>query len=168
MPDKLTDKERCLIFIPNNANYIEILGHKIDGFESFEAFCEHLKKYAELEETVNRLQEKNSNLTSDLTSLQKDFSSLKAENERLKDALIKSGELCDSAKGIIATQNGKIECLKEDVAQKIRRAKAEAYKECVEKVKEELGEWVGADKCIPYFRVKKVADSILKEFVGED
>lgn len=45
-----------LIYIPKDANYIEILGYRIDGFNSFEAFCEHLKKYAELEETVERQQ----------------------------------------------------------------------------------------------------------------
>lgn len=45
-------KDKFLIFAPNDENYIEILGHRIDGFESFEAFCEHLKKYVELEETV--------------------------------------------------------------------------------------------------------------------
>lgn len=48
--------EKMLINIPNEGNYIEILGHKIDGFDSFESFCEYLKKYAELEETVNRQQ----------------------------------------------------------------------------------------------------------------
>lgn len=50
----MTDNERCLLFVPNEGNYIEILGYKIDGYDSFEAFCEHLNKYAELEETVNR------------------------------------------------------------------------------------------------------------------
>lgn len=49
----MTD-EKILICIPPNGSYIEILGHRIDGFESFEAFCEHLKKYAVLEETVKR------------------------------------------------------------------------------------------------------------------
>ena len=50
----MTDRGKMLIYIPKDENYIEILGHRIDGFESFEAFCEHLNKYAELEETVNR------------------------------------------------------------------------------------------------------------------
>lgn len=57
-------EDRLLIFIPKDGNYIEILGHRIDGFESFEAFCEHLKNYAVLEETVK---------------------TQKAEIERLKD-----------------------------------------------------------------------------------
>ena len=66
----MTDNNECriLINIPADENYIEILGHRIDGFESFEAFLEHLKKYAELEETVK---------------------SQKAEIERLKDRLEK-------------------------------------------------------------------------------
>ena len=46
-------ENKNLIFIPKDGNYIEILGHRIDGFDSFEAFCEHLNKYAELEEIVN-------------------------------------------------------------------------------------------------------------------
>ena len=50
----MTDKGRELIHIPANAEYIEILGHRIDGYESFEAFLEHLNRYAELEETVER------------------------------------------------------------------------------------------------------------------
>ena len=66
----MTDNEsRTLIFIPKDANYIEILGHKIDGFDSFEAFCEHLKKYAELEETVNRLQAENKSLNAEINLL---------------------------------------------------------------------------------------------------
>lgn len=50
----MTDKNegRLLINIPADGNYIEILGYRIDGFESLEAFLEHLEKYAVLEETV--------------------------------------------------------------------------------------------------------------------
>lgn len=50
----MTDNNECriLINVPADENYIEILGHRIDGLESFEAFLEHLKKCAELEETV--------------------------------------------------------------------------------------------------------------------
>lgn len=50
----MTNENKNLIYIPKDANYIEILGYRIDGFDSFEAFCEHLKKYAELEDTVER------------------------------------------------------------------------------------------------------------------
>lgn len=50
----MTDNDRMLIHIPKDGEYIEILGHRIDGFDSFQAFCEYLKKFAEMEETINR------------------------------------------------------------------------------------------------------------------
>lgn len=120
----MTDNEN-LIYIPKDANYIEILGYRIDGFNNFEAFCEHLKKYAELEETVNRLQ---------------------AENERFEnEAFIY-----------------KIRWAKAEVRE--TKAKAEAYKECIEKVK-------------AYFRETRFAydaenlceelDELLEEKLGE-
>lgn len=46
------EENKCLIYIPKDGNYIEILGYKIDGFDSFEKFCEHLKRYTELEEEM--------------------------------------------------------------------------------------------------------------------
>ena len=71
------------------------------------------------------------------------------------------------------------ERLKEEVKEHIKKSvakrkydktliKAEAYKECIEKVKEELCDWVGADKSINYSRIEKVCDNLLKEMVGED
>lgn len=50
----MTDNDRMLIYIPKDGEYIEILGHRIDGFDSFQAFCEYLKKFAEMEDTINR------------------------------------------------------------------------------------------------------------------
>jgi hypothetical protein len=50
----MTDKNRSLIYIPGDGNYIEILGYKIDGFESFDAFCEYLYSYSELEDRCKR------------------------------------------------------------------------------------------------------------------
>lgn len=50
----MTDNEKMLIHIPAGGEYIEILGHRIDGFDSFEAFCQHLGKFTEMEETINR------------------------------------------------------------------------------------------------------------------
>lgn len=59
---KINEPNDTIIYIPADGNYIEILGHRIDGFESFEAFCEHLHKYSKLESrckrfknTINRL-----------------------------------------------------------------------------------------------------------------
>ena len=45
----------------------------------------------------------------------------------------------------------------------LETAKAEAYKRCIENAKEELYEWVGADDSIPYTRIKRVLDNLLKE-----
>ena len=50
----MTDNDKILIHIPKGGQYIEILGHRIDGFDSFEAFCEYLKKCADMEDTINR------------------------------------------------------------------------------------------------------------------
>ena len=50
----MTDNDRMLRYIPKDGEYIEILGHRIDGFDSFQAFCEYLKKFAEMEDTINR------------------------------------------------------------------------------------------------------------------
>ena len=51
----MSDINKNIIYIPADGNYIEILGYKIDGFESFEAFCEHLNNYAKLEDRCERL-----------------------------------------------------------------------------------------------------------------
>lgn len=50
----MTDNDKMLIHIPKDRDYIEILGYRIDGFDSFEAFCEHLKKFSDMEDTINR------------------------------------------------------------------------------------------------------------------
>jgi hypothetical protein len=67
--DLFFPEKRILISIPKDGQYIEILGHKIDGFESFEAFCEHLAKYAMLEH-------ENKKLRSVIEELQKEVKSL--------------------------------------------------------------------------------------------
>ena len=98
----MTDNDnKNLIWIPKEGNYIEILGHRIDGFDSFEAFCEYLKKYAELEEMVNCLQ---------------------AEKERYK-------------KYYFQHEYDKWE----------KEIKAEAYKECIEKIKAESSSCVATN-----------------------
>ena len=82
--------------------------------------------------------------------LESEVKRLQAENERLKDC--------------IDEQDIEIASL----WKRIEDAKAEAYKRCIENAKEELYEWVGADNCIPYSRIKRVLDNLLKELVGED
>ena len=100
----MNGKERILIHIPADGNYIEILGFKIDGFKSFEAFCEHLKKYAELEEENNRLKDEKKCLVDSQINLQKILSekiaerdSAKAEINHLKKLLAESEAKCNEA-----------------------------------------------------------------------
>ena len=45
--------------------------------------------------------------------------------------------------------------------------KTEAIKRFAENAKEELYDWVGADNSIPFYRIKKVIDNLVKEMVGE-
>ena len=60
-PMKPTE-ERPLIFIPAEGNYIEILGHRIEGFDSWESFLEYLNKRATLEEENKKLTNEKSSL----------------------------------------------------------------------------------------------------------
>lgn len=108
------NEKRFLIDIPADGNYIEILGHRIDGFESFEAFCEHLKKYAELEETVK---------------------SQKAEIEALKEAKEKAQA---TAAGVIKRQDAEIKKLRDsrDRWRQIAEAFDKATRENEEAVEE--------------------------------
>ena len=92
-----------------------------------------------LVDLINRLQEKNSNLTSDLTSL-------KAENERLKKfALIRNFDEWQAT------------------------IKAEAYKEFAERLKEKPTQYfyeTNRDMTIPLVSFDRI-DNILKELVGD-
>ena len=48
------NNEKEVIFIPADGNYVRILGHVIDGYDSFEAFVEHLQKYSVMEDRINK------------------------------------------------------------------------------------------------------------------
>ena len=101
---------------------------------------------------INRLKEKNSNLTSDLTSLQKDLTSLQAENERLSN---------------FVTEERCREIAREMIPKFVGQAKAEAYKEFAELVQSHLenypyDERVRIDYVISLIRKKE------KEMAGED
>ena len=103
---------------------------------------------------INRLQEKNSNLTSDLTSLQNNLTSLQAENERLKDHIKEGINLA------------------KQLPEMVSLAKAEAYKEFAERLKKEIF-FVNIHNCekaeIKCIDLKpKHIDNLLKELVGED
>lgn len=47
--------ETPLIFIPRDEPYIEILGNRIDGVDSFESFIEYLKKVDDIEKENKQL-----------------------------------------------------------------------------------------------------------------
>lgn len=87
---------------------------------------------------INHYEEKNSNLTSDLTSLQNDLTSAKAEIDYWKRNAFDG-----------CMERGRIE----------KTAKAEAYKEFAERLKEKLG---NTDLAIRF------VDNLVKELVGED
>jgi hypothetical protein len=53
--ENISKGEKTLIHIPKDGNCIEILGHKIDGYASFEAFLRQLEKYAHVEEENQKL-----------------------------------------------------------------------------------------------------------------
>ena len=166
---RMTDNNeaRCLIDIPADGNYIEILGQRIDVFDSFEAFCEYLKKYAELEEIVDR---------------QKDYIELlELEKQTLKEAKEKAAA---TAMGVIKRQDAEIERLTADVKTMesvIKRSfveaagfdidplaeiKGEAVREFAERLKENLIE-ESYDDC-QFFKVvgESEIDNLVKEMVG--
>ena len=64
--EKAIRAESLIYIAPPSENYIEILGHKIDGFDSFEAFCEHLNRYAQLEAELARVTEERDAAVRDL------------------------------------------------------------------------------------------------------
>ena len=123
----MSDKARVLINIPTDENYIEILGYKIDGFKSFEAFCEHLKKYAELEEENKYLKDKAEGLINGQISLQKHLSEMTTKVES-KKAVMNTMARC------IDIQENEIERLKKLLAESEARENEAAkrfYKEGV-------------------------------------
>lgn len=105
----MTNENKNLIFIPKDANYIEILGYRIDGFDSFEAFCEYLKKYAELEEIVEHLQAENEDVEKEID---KQYEQARAD---ILENMADGGTSCHWC---------------------IEQHKAEAYKEIVKELKE--------------------------------
>ncbi len=52
-------KEECLIWIPAEGNYIEILGHRIDGYNSFENFIDELHELQNIREKHKKAEEDN-------------------------------------------------------------------------------------------------------------
>lgn len=161
MPNKLTDAEikQALECCSAGVCKAECFGYFIVGTNDCTT---QLAKYAldlinRQDAEIEELKCKNTNLT----SLQKDLTSSKAEVERLlkktqrpqdADPMDFCGVLCDFAEGIIA------------------KTKAEAYKEAFEKVKSYID--VGhlrkpTELCFSALDVVNMLDNLLNELVGD-
>ena len=140
------DEGRILINIPADEHYIEILGHRIDGFESFEAFCEFLKNYAVLEETVNRQ---------------------KAEIEELTEKL--ECLLCHATGSKLSKSTYSLRTMEVAVNDEVQKcceeAKAEAVKEFAERLKEQM--LINLEPDCWIWQVEGCIDNLVKEMVGE-
>ena len=66
---KPVEDERIIIEFSQEGKYVEILGHRIEGYESWEAFVEHLKHLAALEDENEKLHEENRILRNDKINL---------------------------------------------------------------------------------------------------
>lgn len=80
---------KTAIYIPNDEACVYILGHKIDGFESFEEFLKYLNRFMEIEEENVILKENWNNLKEYLKNYKKEKENglRKDENRRYCVAL---------------------------------------------------------------------------------
>ena len=110
---------------------------------------------------INRLQAEKQNLEVELKAMRGAANAYKAENERLEKNI-------ETETNHITRLENQIERL----LQRIKTIKAEAYKECIEKVKEKSkkSEIVcsGALVTTSYLISAKNLNNLLKELVGED
>ena len=181
--------DRVLIYIPKEGNYIEILGHRIDGFESFEAFCEHLKKYAELEETVNRQKAEIERLQKELeeaavtihdaakrySEYKKLIQCQKEEIERLQSILLKfvrEINIFENKHNIDTSDFSLIPILENEKNSIVKQIKSEAIKEFAERLKERsfsisifLFDSINKP-CIEAVKVNDI-DNLVKEMAGD-
>ena len=152
------EKQKHLIYIPKDGNYVEILGYKIDGFESFEVFCEHLNKYAEMEEEINRKNEQIEALIAGQETLQK------ALNEKLEE----NADLSIKLEKWLDKYNEKnIEIVK--LSHNIQSAKSEAVKEFADLAIKRICENVTPipqQKYLISMCIQEI-DNLVKEMVGE-
>ena len=120
------------------------------------------KDIAFLKDLINRHEEKNSNLTSDLTSLQNNLTSAKAEIERLKNILMCFMDALGKVRKLDDIDEISLIPLMSELNKQYRaELKTEVYKECIEKVKELLN----PDSS---FDFRKQLNNLLKEMgVGE-
>ena len=171
---KLTDSEIKQV-LEDTLHRIKGAGHLIVPKEGVKNLCNGLQNALDL---INRLQAENEEYKADKEQYIKDYEelenrliyaetetkfehqrvlNLQAENERLKskvepegfeeaDPMDFGGVLCDFAEELIA------------------KAKAEAYKECIEKVKENFTEQFCGQK---YDLIHSWFNNVLKELIGE-
>jgi hypothetical protein len=151
MPDKLTDSEVVRI--------LELLLDKIRAYE-----CKNVSIDKNLItnalDLINRLQAEKEVLEArigvyETCNARKDeaIRGLEAENERLEKEVF----------------TYKIRWAKAEVRE--TKAKAEAYKECIEKVKSEIYSQPhskGMKETRERYRIMQILDNLLKELVGED
>ena len=168
---KLTDKEivKALVFLESKSK-----GHCQNcAYENSEScdICIFSKILLVVDE-INRLQaekehysRKEKVLAETIYNYKQALEEAKAENERLKNDLKEIGEDYERLDNTVT--NGAEVChnchLK--YAEKIKQAKAEAYKECIEKVKENFTEQFCGQK---YDLIHSWFNNVLKELVGED
>ncbi len=143
MTDKLTDVTDNKVGKITDSEIVKALEDKIE----FENFDENGYAVVDIEKLKNIL---------DL------INRLQAENERLKNAY----KQCAWERDIFA------EDMKEEIKKDcsylmldIKTIKAEAYKECIEKVK---ALFPSDNEPYQYWEIHEGADNILKELVGED
>lgn len=78
----IPDKDKALIFVPADKSYIQILDYKIEGFDSWESFLEHLKKYAEMEQEIQTLKNNIRNMHADKQEFE-NYLEIKLEESKL-------------------------------------------------------------------------------------
>jgi Holliday junction resolvase RusA-like endonuclease len=96
--------------------------------------------------------------------------SLKEENERVKNMLLRFVDALGKLKNLDDVVNVPLIPLMTEENKKIRaEIKAEAYKECIEKVKNEIDtyEHLSCEECECVPISKEDIDNLLKELVGE-
>ena len=187
MPKKLTDEEiikaleccciehdcsKCTYSKNNSAgcindimkdilDLINRLQARVEKSENIERFAD--KTIATQQAEIESLKAENSNLTSDLTSLQKDLTSSKAEVEVSQRRIATLEKLAEyRKKAVFERVERNLELRKA-----LKTAKAEAYKECIEKVKKESFK---INYCGSVYNVVDVddLDNLFNELVGDE
>ena len=116
------------------------------------------------DEDINTARECAENLMSNSLDL---INRIQAENERLGNAY----KQCAYERDVFLRENPvEMALLIDEQAEKLKTAKAEAYKKCIEKMKEYIDthEHLSCEECECVPISKDGFDNLLKEMVGED